>query len=223
MPARCDTSSWAGLFGPEVSLLATSLDHSLDALHPQERVQVERAVPKRQHEYAAGRWCAHTLLSELGFDDAPLLAGPSRAPLWPTGAVGSISHCRTLCAAAVTRREHHASVGLDIEDQTPLEESLWRIIARPDELAWLTAQTPSCPSGVKAKLLFSAKESFYKCQHPLTSRLLEFGDVRLEFDHDAGCFQAWTPSAELRSLAGSLRGRFLLTGQHIVTAMAASA
>ena len=71
----------------------------LGLLHGSERSAVANAVAKRQHEFASGR----ALLRELlGVGDA-ILVGPTRAPLLPTGWVGSLAHDRAVVVAAVSR------------------------------------------------------------------------------------------------------------------------
>ena len=49
------------------------------------------AVAKRRSEYLAGRWCAREALAMLGMEGIPAL-GPDRAPQWPAGSLGSITH-----------------------------------------------------------------------------------------------------------------------------------
>src|SRR5215469_16812348 len=73
-------------------------------LRPAEAAIVARAVEKRRAEFATGRACAHAALDAWGAPDAPLLPGPDRAPLWPDGFVGSISHARGACAAVAAPR-----------------------------------------------------------------------------------------------------------------------
>ena len=61
------------------------------------------AVDKRQREFATGRRLAHGLLTELGVGGGPLLPGRDRAPIWPDGVVGTISHSRAWCVVAAAR------------------------------------------------------------------------------------------------------------------------
>ena len=51
------------------------------------------SVDKRKTEYLAGRWCAREALRILGFDGIPGM-GADRAPIWPGGTVGSITHSK---------------------------------------------------------------------------------------------------------------------------------
>ena len=52
-------------------------------------------------------------------------------------------------------------------------------IAHQDELFLLRAALPHARSGQRLSVLFSAKESFFKCLFPLTGTFLEFSDARL--------------------------------------------
>lgn len=77
--------------------------------------------------------------------------------------------------------------------------------------------------GNLAKIVFSAKECFYKCQSLLSKRFLGFHDVELEVDPDARRFVA-KPLVDL-ALPGSLQfeGRWNRSGGHVITAMALQA
>ena len=73
------------------------------ALFPAEEALLARAVQKRRREFATGRHCARSALGALGVGPAPILPGQAGAPQWPSGIVGSITHCAGYRAAAVAR------------------------------------------------------------------------------------------------------------------------
>ena len=158
-------------------------------LHPLEAAVLARANVTRGREFAAGRTLARRALRELGFPDAPLLAGPDRAPAWPAGAVGSISHTADYCVVVVARNPPYRSLGVDAEPDTPLEAELWPQICTPTELEWLAAQ-PAARRGLLCHVLFAIKESVYKYQAPISGTMLEFRDVEVEFDGAAPGFRA---------------------------------
>jgi len=85
-----------------------------DPLLPGEAPPVRRAVETRRIEFARGRSCVRRAMAALGLQSAPILSR-DRAPIWPTGVVGSISHCRNYCCAVVGRADGWAAVGLDAE------------------------------------------------------------------------------------------------------------
>ena len=63
--------------------------------------------------------------------------GPNRAPLWPRGIVGSISHCEGYCAVVAARQDRFAGLGLDVERGEPLGRNLVKRVCRPTEIARL--------------------------------------------------------------------------------------
>jgi 4'-phosphopantetheinyl transferase EntD len=89
------------------------LADSVPPCHPREAEQVAAAVFRRRQEYAAGRYCARRALSGLGIEGFILLNGPDRAPIWPTGVAGAITHTGGpggYCAAVVGRLDRVLAV-----------------------------------------------------------------------------------------------------------------
>jgi 4'-phosphopantetheinyl transferase EntD len=190
-------------------------------LRPAERVSVLRAVEKRQREFAAGRSAARRALAALGIPDATLPVGPGHLPLWPEAIVGSITHCAGFCAAGVARREELRALGLDAEVGEGLAEELVALVCRQPELVALRAQAV-LPSSVAAKLVFSAKESVYKCFYPLARRFLDFHEVEVELaleSSGAGTFVARVLGESPPSLA-RFSGRFARDAERVYTAVA---
>jgi 4'-phosphopantetheinyl transferase EntD len=70
------------------------------------------------------------------------------------------------------------SVGIDVERLVTMNRSEWQVLFCPAEIDWLDSLAR--PEQVAmACALFSAKESYFKCQFPLTRRWLEYQDVEL--------------------------------------------
>jgi 4'-phosphopantetheinyl transferase EntD len=158
-------------------------------LHPEEAARVARAGAKRRREFATGRRLARRAFAQLGIEGFALLSDADRVPRWPEGVVGSISHCAGCCAVVVARRGRILSLGLDVERAGRLQDELLARICTPREIE--RARTLPPPDGVDwGKLVFSAKESAYKCYFPLARRLLGFQDMEIEFSADATSFQA---------------------------------
>ncbi|MCZ7682098.1 MAG: 4'-phosphopantetheinyl transferase superfamily protein [Sandaracinaceae bacterium] len=155
------------------------------ALRPIEAEAVRSAVEPRRLEMAAGRDAAREALSRLGIEDATLPVAPGGAPAWPEGVVGSITHTRTLCIAAVARRSDLLAIGLDAESDEPLDAALWEIIGTEVELGEL-ARLGGEEAGARARAMFCAKEAAYKCQYTVTGALLDFGDLRVEWPDPGG-------------------------------------
>jgi enterobactin synthetase component D len=164
--------------GPDVGVVCTGVDGDPQALYPEEFEAIRNAVPRRQREFAAGRQAARQAMAQIGWPPAAIPSAADRSPLWPEGLAGSISHTGQACVAVVGRREHVHSIGIDLENDVPMDPALWSTICTPAEAAFVNAQ----PAGTQGRLmtwLFSAKEAFYKWQYPRTRRLLEFQDVHV--------------------------------------------
>lgn len=117
-------------------------------------------------------------MARMGHPAFPILAR-QRAPIWPAGVTGSISHAEGFCAVAAAPTITFASLGVDVELQGRLDQALWPLICTPVELERL-ARTPPEQRSALATVIFSAKEAFYKCQHPLTQAWVGFEDVTVE-------------------------------------------
>jgi 4'-phosphopantetheinyl transferase EntD len=207
------------LFGGEVLTRSCPIGDRVDDLSSAEAALVARAIPRRRREFAAGRRCARSLISQLGHPDFALLWDEDRAPRWPPGVVGSISHCHDLCVVAVARSEAARGIGIDVEPDEPLEPSLWKHVCTEGERRWLEGR-PVGERGALAKLLFSAKESIYKCLHPTLRLRLGFDDVEVKLDLGSARYRASGrgPSRMripgLESIEGSIarRGGWIFTG-----------
>jgi 4'-phosphopantetheinyl transferase EntD len=103
--------------------------------------------------------------------------------------VGSISHTHGHCAVVVGASPPLRSIGLDVELVRPLEPGVARMILGDRERAWLDAQQREAREALLVTL-FCAKEAFYKCQHPVTAKFLDFEDVEVDLDVGAGTFDA---------------------------------
>jgi 4'-phosphopantetheinyl transferase EntD len=156
-------------------------------LLPAEERALGRVGPARRRDYTAARTCARRALAALGFAPTPVLSGPDRAPRWPDGLVGSITHCRGYVAAAVARSAQYRTVGIDAEPARPLPPGVRGMVASTGERAALDG----LPGGVPwDTVLFCAKESVYKAWYPLTRAWLGFADASVTIDPDAGTFTA---------------------------------
>jgi len=182
-----------------------------EVLFPAERDQVSKANAKRVADFAAGRQCARAALTQLGVAQGAVLSSADRLPLWPDGVVGSITHCAGYCGAAVARACSARSLGFDAEPNESLDSDLIDLVCAEGELEAISLQT-DIERERAAKLVFSAKESVFKCQYPLTARYLEFADVAVSFDFAGGCF-----AATIAELGVSLEGRFLISQGLILT------
>jgi 4'-phosphopantetheinyl transferase EntD len=149
-------------------------DRTPAPLFPDEELVVANAVDKRRREFATGRRCARAALAGLGRPPVALPTGPSRAPVWPAGVTGSITHCDGYRAAAVADTARAWSLGIDAETDEPLPPGVLDMVAGEAERAALADRQRRDDTAHWDRLLFSAKESVYKTCAPLTGRFMDF-------------------------------------------------
>jgi 4'-phosphopantetheinyl transferase EntD len=153
------------------------------SIYPEELALVSNAIEKRQIEFASGRSCAKKALSILGISDFPLLATPNRAPIWPTGIVGSITHTEGYCAAVAGSSSDCAAVGIDAEVVGRIDKEFWALLFTEEEQRLINDTSPR-NQDVLTTVIFGAKESFFKCQFPITGKWLDFLDVTVTISNE---------------------------------------
>ena len=84
-------------------------------MFPAEAAAVVHAVPGRRLEFAAVRYCARQAMRRIGLPPVPILPDADGVPRWPTGVVGSMTHCAGYRAAAVARSDRLLGIGIDAE------------------------------------------------------------------------------------------------------------
>lgn len=198
--------------GPEIGVSCAGTNGDCSTLWPGETEAVRNAVPRRQREFAAGRSAARDALARIGLPAQAIPAAPDRTPVWPQGVVGSIAHNTRACVAIVGRRDQVHALGIDIEDEHPLEEALWGTICTPHELNML-AGLPVRAQGHWVTRVFCAKEAYYKWQYPQTGRMLDFCDVQVSFDEEGTRFQVREAARRIASVLKSRdEGRLRMIG-----------
>jgi enterobactin synthetase component D len=184
-----------------------------------------RAVRKRQAEFLAARYCARQALAVIAPEHAQAVIGigRNREPMWPGEIVGAITHVHRFASVAVARRGEAAGIGLDVERimTEKLAGELCESIAGREELAGLARQT-GWSAAVVLTLVFSAKETIFKCLYPQVGRYFDFREAEvLSLDPESGRFAARL----LRSLTADLvdgytmEGRFERDEARVCTAM----
>jgi 4'-phosphopantetheinyl transferase EntD len=167
------------IFGPSVLFGVEEISECVGLLLPAERALVAGACRVRQLEFSAGRVIARTLLQRMHIGEVPVLMNPNGAPLWPPRVVGAISHVSELCAVVLAPGDRILGLGLDLEHNKPIESELLEIVCTERERDWLEKQAYSS-RGCMARLIFSAKECFYKYHHPLHGMPLDYKDVEID-------------------------------------------
>lgn len=219
-----------GLFGPEVFVAAQLIGAQSAPLSAAESASISRAIPSRRAEFQAGRHAAKTALIKAGAVHPGLPMDTDRAPIWPTGFTGSITHSNGLALAGAAMltplpggiqgkiARKITSIGLDMEPATPLEQSLWDEVLTLSEQEWLETQ-PSNKQGILAKVMFSIKECAYKAQYPMSKTLLDFNAFTTGFSLKTGTFTAtFQINTAPFKLGQVIHGKLMLIDGMILTA-----
>jgi enterobactin synthetase component D len=175
LPAGCGqaeaaTSDFAGHPSPLAAAQTVGIELPASVL---------RSVASRQFEFLAGRAAARAALRAAGLAEPPQIAiGPDRAPLWPAGFVGSITHSAGSAWAVAARDTLLRAVGIDMErivDAALMREIGHRVMTSAD----MQLALPHWPATRLFSLVFSAKESAYKCLAAHGGGPLDFPDLCL--------------------------------------------
>lgn len=138
---------------------------------------LDHAVKKRKAEFLAGRLCAREAIRAI--TGRPITPGQDdqRAPIWPEGVCGSITHSHDRAIAISGDRRHWQSLGVDVE--MPLEanraDRLQQIILTASEIERWRDQ----PIDELITLTFSLKESLFKALYPLVRKRFYFEHAEL--------------------------------------------
>ena len=148
------------------------------------------------------------------------------APLWPSGFVGSITHTADIVWVAAASRRNVGAIGIDSEPIIAAARArrLAPCIALPDEIAG-TRHVLGVDDAVATTLLFSAKESLFKCLYSHLRRPFDYLDARVEFCGATATFRArlQPPFGDELPHRRGIKGRFVLdrAGAHTGIALGA--
>jgi 4'-phosphopantetheinyl transferase EntD len=217
MPTHAANSlalDWQGLFPQGVSVAWSNTPAAGDALLPSERRYTRGMASHRLASFAQGRTCARAALAGLGYRESPVPVGEQRAPLWPRGIAGSITHRAGHSLAVACRVQVARSVGIDLEQTGATESDVLALVCTPEERQWLARQ--ACPDA--GRVLFAIKESIYKCLWPLTRRYIDFREVEVALDPDTGRYAARAMDSRLHApTVAAIRGGWRTTGSFVLT------
>ena len=166
------------LTGPDLAIAWAPLEALSGDPHPDEWEDIASAAPNRQKEFAAGRQLARALSDQLGLTPAALRRGGScpgmakRSHGQPVALRYALSRrcwqAQRRPVGRCRRRNHRPSGGEALANPVHRERSgLLQLACATDTVA------------LETTLFFSAKESFYKCQYPLTQEWVGFQDVEI--------------------------------------------
>jgi enterobactin synthetase component D len=139
---------------------------------------INNSVLKRQAEFLSGRYIACLALMQLGFSKPPKVSiGDDRAPIWPDGIYGSITHNakRAICILG----ENNCYLGIDIEDKLSdnAAQEIGSYVQTNDELALFYGSAIS--KSLAITIIFSAKESLFKAIYPQVNVYFDFKCAQL--------------------------------------------
>lgn len=181
---------------------------------------LHRAVPKRQSEFLAGRYLALKALSKLGSKQTIVPVGRHRAPQWPKGIVGSISHTTDTACCVVSRFESHNYLGVDIERYLELNTATKIRCSIISEREMIVLDKLHMPFERSMTVVFSAKESLFKALYPKLGKYFDFLDVELvELDEEKKIFSLEVNSHLAMYLESRkfYHGSFMFQSKHVFT------
>ncbi len=144
---------------------------------------------KRRDEFTLGRICAHRALSKFDLESVPILRNSeNREPCWPNSVWGSITHSAGFAAVAVGLKKEINGIGIDLESfSSSLDIKISRHVCVDSELEWL--ESLSTKQARRAlRIIFSAKESIFKCLYPRTKTYFSFKDAVVSVNDDENKF-----------------------------------
>ena len=202
-----------GLFPDGVGVAVMAIGAAPDAW-PDEARAMANAVPHRRREFAAGRAAARAAMTAAGLMPAAIPMAADRAPVWPAGVVGSITHAADVALAVAAPQAVAQGLGLDMEPDAPLPGDVLSEICDGDECAWIAGQVQPLRW---ARVIFVAKEAAFKCQYPASATIFGFDGMSVQVDTAHNALVArFTRAIPPFAKGDAVQGRFALTGGQIV-------
>lgn len=134
---------------------------------------LQQAAITRKDEFLTGRCLAAKILQQQGIEDTqnvfhyPL-------PEWPTGWLGSISHCATDVIVALTQQADYLGIDLEywVDAEFAMQSADLLLHAHEKQLYANLASQLSWTEYLT--LVFSIKESLYKAIYPKVQQYIDF-------------------------------------------------
>ncbi|MBQ46618.1 MAG: hypothetical protein CMP10_03870 [Zetaproteobacteria bacterium] len=165
-----------------------------ESLHPQlafsqkmiDGSELQGVARYRRERRKIGRVCGEQALSAAGYQisgDVESKAFKTDViPCWPEGFVGSITYTKDFAMAAVAQQDAFKSVGIDAErviSEATLAKIEKFIASDAEQRLFSVALCKEISKEEFYTILFSAKESIYKCFYPLIQKIAGFQDVEI--------------------------------------------
>lgn len=177
--------------------------------------EIEQFGDKRKEEYLKSRELAHALFSEIGISDFKLLNDDKRAPIWPSGIVGSISHSSGFAIVAISKE--HKSIGIDLEKVMSDEryEKLKDQFLTEEEI-----KINQIDFNLFGTIVFSAKESLFKLIYPLCREYFGFHSAKIREISEIGfSIELKSQSTSVSKFNGIYQGKWQKLDDIILTSL----
>ena len=143
-------------------------------------ITLAKAHARRLDEFLAGRYCVHKTFGEFGEATyLPIETLESRAPQWPAGYIGSISHTKGKVWTVLAKSDQVKFIGNDMElimsDKTA-QSIKTKIIIESEQYDY-NKYNEKIDFRTYITLIFSAKESLYKALYPMVQEFFGFEDA----------------------------------------------
>lgn len=183
-----------------LSLGAAPVSDRFAELYPLEATTMCNAVQKRRNEFSTGRWLARELLGSRGIARQAIGRAAQGNPIWPEGIRGSISHSRDICLAVIGAADEFQGIGVDLEfDAVTDPEVQALILTRREQRLYATPEL--------CRLVFSAKEAFFKAVFEQHGRFIDFHAVETELEPGSRKFTIDADDVE----TGEIDGRYFVS------------
>ncbi len=170
-----------------ISFFCEHLSDSTDFLLPddEEKISASFGSSKRRVEFSLGRYCAHRALSKFELESVPILRNAeTREPCWPKSVRGSITHSEGFAAAAVGFAKDVSGIGIDLESLSRVVDFNIRRHVCVDKEREFLESLPTEQANRYLRIIFSAKESIFKCFFPISQTYLYFQDAEIIIDEN---------------------------------------
>ncbi len=131
----------------------------------------------RKFEFERSRWL---IRKATGYTD-PLGKTQVGAPRWPVGTIGSITHKEGFVGVALEQTSDYLGIGIDAENPKRMKEAFADRVLVASEKSSL--EKWSRELGISAEevmtIIFSFKESIFKCIFPLGGKMFYFPDAEI--------------------------------------------
>ena len=161
-------------------------------------------------------------LSKFDLESVPILRNTkSREPYWPKSVRGSITHSEGFAAAAVGLTKDVSGIGIDLESLSRIVDFNIRRHVCVDKEREFLESLPTEQANHYLRIIFSAKESIFKCFFPISQTYLYFQDAEIIID-DKNCefsFLLSKACTGITSAGFQHSGRFSIKDELLLTSI----